>query len=51
MLDLLALKDELEATEEVERDSELAEMIRRARSARQEGRADEFVPWEARHGV
>ncbi|MGQ9498737.1 MAG: hypothetical protein ACUVSP_10765 [Desulfotomaculales bacterium] len=51
LLELLALKEELEATEEVARDPELAEMISRARSARQEGRAEEFVPWEARHGV
>lgn len=51
LLELLAIKDELEATEEVEHDPELAEMIRRAKSARQEGRTEEFIPWEARHGV
>lgn len=51
LLELLALKEELEATDEVAHDPELAEMIRRARSARQEGRMDEFVSWEARRGV
>gem|GEM_PF-2042659 len=51
LLELLALKEELEATEEVARDSELVEMIRRARDARQVGRMNEFVPWETRRSV
>lgn len=50
-LELLALKDEIEATEEIKADPELAASIWRAREARRDGRTDQFVDWDARHRV
>lgn len=51
LLELLALREELEATGEVAADPRLAGMIGRAKLARREGRSDEFVGWESRHDV
>jgi len=50
-LDLLSLKEELEATEEVASDDELRKQLYLAAKARQENRTEEFVPWERRHEV
>lgn len=50
-LEYLAWKEELEASEAVARDAELAAAVRRAAEARRTGRMDEFVPWENRFGV
>lgn len=46
-LELLALKEEIEATEEILNDEELITAIRRSRKAKAEGIQEEFVSWEA----
>lgn len=51
VLELLALKEELEATEEIAKDTGLVKMIEQAKKAREEGHEEEFVAWEARHSV
>lgn len=51
LLELLVLKDELEATEELRNDDEANRQIKEARQARLKGKEDEYVPWEMRHGI
>lgn len=51
LLELLALKDELDATEDIKYDDEINRQIREARQARLQGREDEYVSWEMRHSV
>ena len=50
-LELLALKEEVEATEEILGDRELTEMIKHSRMAKREKRKEEFVSWEALQDV
>ncbi len=51
LLELLALKEELEATEEMRNDDEINRQIKEARQARLQGKEDEYIPWEIRHSV
>lgn len=46
-LEYLAMKEELEATEDILADEKMMASIREADKARKEGRWDEFVPLEA----
>jgi len=48
LLELLALKEELEATEEIRSDEEINRQINEARQARLQGKYDEYIPWEMR---
>ncbi len=51
LLELLALKEELEAMEEIRNDDEINRQINEARQARLQGKEDEYIPWEMRHSV
>ncbi|HOV80917.1 MAG TPA: hypothetical protein PK728_12585 [Bacillota bacterium] len=51
LLELLALKEELEATGEIRDDDEINRQIKEARQARLQGKEDEYIPWEMRHSV
>ncbi|MEW5898184.1 MAG: hypothetical protein AB1652_03300 [Bacillota bacterium] len=51
LLELLALKEELEAAEEIRNDDEINRQIKEARQARLQGKEDEYIPWEMRHSV
>jgi hypothetical protein len=49
LLELLVLKDELEATEEIRSDDELNRQIKEAQQL--QGKHVEYIPWEMRHSV
>lgn len=49
--ELLALKGELDAMEEIRNDDEINRQINEARQARLQGKKDEYIPWEMRHNV
>lgn len=51
LLELLVLKDELEATEEIRSDDELSRQIKEAQQSRLQGKHVEYIPWEMRHSV
>jgi hypothetical protein len=51
LLELLALKEELEATEEIRKDDEINRQIKEVQQARLQGKQVEYVPWEMRHSV
>jgi hypothetical protein len=51
LLELLALKEELDAMEEIRNDDEINRQINEARQARLQGKEDEYIPWEMRHSV
>ncbi|NHM28686.1 hypothetical protein G7K71_17285 [Desulfofundulus sp. TPOSR] len=51
LLELLALKEELDAMEEIRNDDEVNRQINEARQARLQGKEDEYIPWEMRHNV
>ncbi|AEG16657.1 hypothetical protein Desku_3164 [Desulfofundulus kuznetsovii DSM 6115] len=51
LLELLALKEELDAMEEIRNDDEVNRQINEARQARLQGKEDEYIPWEMRHSV
>ncbi|HHW43231.1 hypothetical protein GFC01_15605 [Desulfofundulus thermobenzoicus] len=51
LLELLALKEELDAMEEIKNDDEINRQINEARQARLQGKEDEYIPWEMRHNV
>ncbi|WP_018085565.1 hypothetical protein [Desulfurispora thermophila] len=51
LLELLALKEEMEATAEISTDPDLVGQLNGARHSRQLGNYDDYCPWEARHGL
>lgn len=51
LLELLVLKDELEATEEIRSDDELSRQIKEAQQSHLQGKHVEYIPWEMRHNV
>lgn len=51
LLELLALKEELDATEEIRSDDEINRQINKAQQAHLQGKQVEYIPWEMRHSV
>ncbi|MGQ9557389.1 MAG: hypothetical protein ACUVTU_05485 [Desulfurispora sp.] len=51
LLELLALKEEMEATAEVSADPNLAGQLNVARHSRRQGKYEDYCAWEARHGL
>ncbi|MFZ5592316.1 MAG: hypothetical protein ACOY81_10995 [Bacillota bacterium] len=51
LLEVLALKEEMEATAEISSDPDLVRQLDVARHSRQQGKYDDYCAWEARHGL